>query len=533
MVDKVARKVVQLGFLALFLYPFIPLIYHLLTYSEVPVVTSWLLAWDPLLFLGQLPRLGRTALVIGAPLLLLALTLVGGRFFCGWVCPLGTVLDLVRPLFLWRRQRKPATGHLARRLTLPGGNSYLKYCLAGSALLLSFLSLKMLGLLDPLVLFHRAATVAVTDYFALRTAAFDLYLTTSFLFLAILLLEAWQPRFWCRHLCPQGALLGWLSRWTLLNRRVSSRCNYCGRCRQACSMNAIGQDPHDTDYRECHFCLACESICPEKAISFGVGGLAWAQWKPEPPKPYRLYQLRYYRALASVQNTAAPTAKNPMDRHPRQRVFPGTYRRAERSRLERILGLKVGRRELLAGLLTSAGSLVLWPALQASGGKRLLRPPGALPEEEFLATCILCQECIRVCPARGLKPALLEGGLRALGTPYLVPREGGCQLNRNCPNLCARVCPVGAIQVIPPSKMKLGLARVDQRVCLAWDQGVRCLVCVEACPTEAAIPHQGRVTVDPLKCSGCGICERSCPVVGSAIHVTLENEVRYRRGEVS
>jgi formate hydrogenlyase subunit 6/NADH:ubiquinone oxidoreductase subunit I len=95
------------------------------------------------------------------------------------------------------------------------------------------------------------------------------------------------------------------------------------------------------------------------------------------------------------------------------------------------------------------------------------------------------------------------------------------------------VCPVGAIQAISKEQMRLGLAQVDRRACLAWDQGARCLVCVEGCPTGAAVPHQGRVTVDPLKCTGCGICEQVCPVAGGAIHVTLENEVRVRRGEVS
>ena len=513
MIDKIARKVVQIAFLAIFLYPFALLVYRRLTYHEAPLVMSLLLAWDPLLFLSRLPRAGQSALVVGAPLLLVALTLVGGRFFCGWVCPLGTLLDIIRPLSLWRwrsRRRRPS-GALERRLTLSGGNSYLKYYLGVAALALSLLSLKLVGLLDPLVLFHRAATVIVTDYLALRNPGFDLYLAVSLLFLAVLGLELWRPRFWCRHLCPQGALLGWLSRWTLLNRRVSQACNYCGRCREVCPMNAIPKETHDTNYQECHFCLACEAACPQRAISFGFGALAWARW-----------QVR--RPAGTGSATAAVGTGKP-------RAFPGEYVRAEPSRSERVLGLRVGRRGLVGGLVAGLGSLAVWPALRLAPERRLVRPPGALPEEEFLATCILCQECIRVCPTRGLKPAFLEGGLRALGTPKVVAREGGCQLNRSCPNLCARACPVGAIQIIPPEKMRLGLARVDLRACLAWDQGLRCLVCVEACPTQAATPHHGRVTVDPLKCSGCGICERACPVPGSAIHVTLENEVRYRRGE--
>ena len=513
MIDRVGRKLVQLGFLGLFLYPLGLAVYRRLTYHQVPLVTGLLLPWDPLLFLARLPRLGRDALVVGAPLLLMALTLVAGRFFCGWVCPVGTVLDLVRPLSPQRLRGRPHRPPRRRSwgLTLPSGNSYLKYVLALATLVVSFLSLKLVGLFDPLVVFQRAVTALASDYFALRSPGLDLYLAVSFLFLGIVALELWRPRFWCRHLCPQGALLGWLSRWTLLNRRVSEACDYCGKCREACPMNAIPKEPHNTDYRECHFCLSCEAACPQCAISFGFGPLAWAQWKPNRPRPAAEAGAGWRRA----------------------RVFPGEYVRAERPRLEQLLGIEVGRRGLLGGLLVGLGSLALWPALRLAPATGLVRPPGALPEEEFLATCILCQECVRVCPTRGLKPALLEGGLRALGTPHVVAREGGCQLNRSCDNLCARACPVGAIQIIPREKMRIGLARVNRRSCLAWDQGVRCLVCVEACPTQAATPHQGRVTVDSSKCSGCGICERACPVPGSAIHVTLENEVRYRRGELA
>ena len=510
MIDRIARKVVQFGFLALFLFPYVPLIYRRLTYRPASVVGSWLLAWDPLLLVAQLPRLGQVGILIGAPLLLIALTLVFGRFFCGWVCPLGTVLDIVHGIMPWNWARKPRRAVAKRNwLTLANGNSYFKYILLLAAIILALTSLKLVGLFDPLVIFHRTATLAMNDYFALAKPGFEVYLSASFLFLAIIVVEVVRPRFWCRHLCPQGALLGWLARWSVLNRRVSSACNYCGTCQRVCPMDAIPKEPHETDYTECHMCLRCESACPQQAISIRLGPLAHARWQPT--KPAR-----------GAQGQSVP-----------KRAFSGMYVPAERPLSERILGLKVGRRGVIGSLAIAGSTLAVWPLLGMPPTRPVIRPPGALPEQDFLATCILCQECIRVCPTQGLKPALLEAGLRAIGTPKLLGREGGCQLNRSCPNLCARVCPVGAIQVIPREKMRLGLAVVDQRVCLAWDQGVRCLVCVEACPTQAATAYHGRVTVDPTKCSGCGICERACPVVGSAIRVTPVGEVRFKLGELS
>ena len=180
---------------------------------------------------------------------------------------------------------------------------------------------------------------------------------------------------------------------------------------------------------------------------------------------------------------------------------------------------RFSRRLFMGGLAAGAAGLAFTPALNPAGKKGVIRPPGARPEDRFIRTCIICQECIRICPTGGLKPTFLQSGLAGIGTPRLVPRQGGCSLNPSCPQLCAKVCPVGALIPIKPEECKLGLAKVEHSLCLAWDQGVKCLVCVEACQTRAAQIYFGRVTVDPQKCSGCGRCENSCPVVGSAIRV--------------
>ena len=274
--DRIARLLVRGGFFFLFLIPLLPPIYKRLTYQPAAETASWLLPWDPLLALGNLLHGNLSVVVIGAPLLLLALSLVFGRAFCGWVCPVGTLADLVRLLPVRRGKRMPKPGAGGRR------NSRLRYVILGAALAGSLLSIKFLGWIDPLVIFSRAAN-AVGDTLLGSPQDFERGASAYFslLLLSILLLEFWRARFWCRHLCPLGALFSLVSRWSLLNRRVSAACGNCVRCKRICPMNAIPEDAHNTDYSDCTFCLECESACPENAVSFGFGGLALGVWRPK------------------------------------------------------------------------------------------------------------------------------------------------------------------------------------------------------------------------------------------------------------
>ncbi len=135
--DRLARRMVQWGFLFLFLFPLVPLIYKRLTFQPASAYASWLLPWDPLLALGNLLDRNISALIIGAPLFLLALSLVLGRSFCGWVCPLGTLTDLVQPLAFWHRKKPSRPGVVKSRR-----NSRLRYLILVLALGGALLSIK-------------------------------------------------------------------------------------------------------------------------------------------------------------------------------------------------------------------------------------------------------------------------------------------------------------------------------------------------------------------------------------------------------
>ncbi len=510
--NRIARRAVQIGFLFLFLYPLAPIIYRKLTSQPAPVFDSWLLLWDPLLLLGHVVRQNWAVAAIVTPLLTVALTVVLGRFFCGWVCPVGTTLDLVRPVAFWRRRRggKGAGGQGSRgtggrrgRLFPTNVNSTLRYYLLIAILAGGVLSLQALGLLDPLVIFHRTSTAIVTDLFVLQQPALRAFFSfVSLIFLGILALELWQPRFWCRNLCPLGALISVFSRFSLLNRRVGEACTLCAECRRSCPMNAIPlREPHNTDYADCTFCLECEAACPNGGVTFGFGLQAGKVWQRS-----KGAREQGSRGVGEVSAPLRPRTPAPL----RGQYVPK----------QKPLGLQLSRRQFIGGATAGAAGLAMVPVVGLDRRGAVIRPPGALPEDEFVRTCILCQECVRVCTTGGLRPTFLEAGIAAMGTPHLVPRTGACTLNPSCPHLCAQVCPVGAIQPIPPEQMRLGRAVVDHPLCLAWDQQVKCLVCVEACLVEAAQMYNGRIIVDPTRCTGCGRCENACPVAGGAIHVT-------------
>jgi MauM/NapG family ferredoxin protein len=200
----------------------------------------------------------------------------------------------------------------------------------------------------------------------------------------------------------------------------------------------------------------------------------------------------------------------------------------------------MGRRETIAalGLGLLAAPLARSIVHRRLNG-RLLRPPGSIPEPDFLDACIHCGRCMKACPTNGLQPAILESGVDGLWTPRLVPRIGGCE--KNC-NLCGQVCPTAAIRNLPLEEKtyaRIGTAVVDRTRCIAWEQNRVCLICDEACPYNAIDSRNetilgetlGRPFVNEVACVGCGICESRCPVAGeAAIRVNSLSEERKRHG---
>lgn len=469
---RLARRLAQLAFLALFIY-----LFGRARYGASQSLGDIFFRLDPLLFLITSIAL-RTMLAAGlVSLIVLVGTLLFGRFFCGFVCPLGTTIDLFD--LLLRRRPKPA-----------GRLKQTKYLILTLLLVAALLGVSFAGFFDPLVIlgrslvlvFYPAGTYLAGLVAGTRPAVF----TETFIALCslavILGLGLAAPRFWCHNLCPLGGLLGIASKVSLFKFSFTDKCRQCGICADVCPTGAIGEVRSangeartEIDGGECIGCLACKYRCPHHAVSYRV--------------------------------CLRPT---PFD---------------------------IGRRETIVAL---GSGLVLAPLARSliheRLAARLIRPPGSLPEKEFLSACIRCGRCMKACPTNALQPCILESGVSGLWTPHVVPRIGGCE--KNC-NACGQVCPTGAIRNLvleEKSYARLGTAVVDRSRCLAWEQDRACLVCDEACPYNAIEARKGPLTalcpvVDERICVGCGICESRCPIEGpAAIQVFSLGQERRRFG---
>lgn len=136
-----------------------------------------------------------------------------------------------------------------------------------------------------------------------------------------------------------------------------------------------------------------------------------------------------------------------------------------------------------------------------------LRPPGALPENGFLARCNRCQRCVQVCPTKVINPASLKYGFVAMNTPVISFKRGYC----NSCLKCSEICPTKALLPVTKETLHIGLAIIVEKDCVAWDW-TGCTVCVDNCPAKALyLDEYKRPLVMPEKCNGCGICEMKCP----------------------
>lgn len=489
------RRVIQ----ALFFVVFVLLLVLTAEHTALPFASQLFLEFNPLIAL--------VAVIAGLPLISALLyslatmiaTLLFGRVFCGYACPMGTLLDLFAPLakVLHIDQKVFKKLKILPLITLV------------TLLALSVFKIGFVTIFDPISLITRVTAVAITSVkylahlYSLYSSmpytevgilefgrelgrGFNSAMTSNYpklidssewillLFVLTVSLNALGKRFWCRYLCPLGGLLGLVGRVPLFRRKVdATACTNCMRCTKSCDMQAVTNNGLATDAANCTLCLKCRGKCRQAAISWGL-------------KPELTNEIPSRRAAITA----------------------------------------------IGGSITVAG-LVPFMGKAKAQDSTLIRPPGVSNEELFLSKCVRCGECLAACPTNVLQPALLQYGASALWTPHLDFTASACDYSCNA---CGQVCPTGAIKYLTLEEKQtfaIGTAEIDQDTCY------RCGICVRVCPVPGAIglarvpsalsPFGGMgavsLTVDSTRCVGCGECEVACPLRWSKAIKVVRSDV--------
>ncbi|MDL2316555.1 4Fe-4S binding protein [Desulfovibrio sp. OttesenSCG-928-A18] len=498
-------------------------------------------------------------------LLILGLSLVFGRVFCGYICPMGTSLDIGRAVgaFFAGKKSRPAGKSLSPAW------SRVKYIILTVMFTAAFAGVNLLFWGSPIALITRFYALVLhpvlllgaefglsagrplaaffdwqsLSYMSVEARRFESIYFVAIFFAILFVLERVRPRFWCRYLCPAGALMGLLARRPFWRRKVAD-CAACGACARHCPGGAIHSDAADTMHSECLTCRRCVDVCPTGGTTFCFSGvMRTPQTRARDKEQAQAQGAARSPAGERARGAAGRTGAGERTRGEEGRTGAGTDRDEASSGLCPLPSRRafVGAAALglaAASLQYSGASSLLRPAQRGLiWAANLVRPPGALPEADFLDRCIRCGECMKVCPTNGLQPVWFSAGVEGMFSPVLVPRRGPC--DPDCA-ACGLVCPTQALQALPLEEKrwaKVGTAVVEQKRCLAWAEDRSCLVCQEVCPygsvkvvqmPEAKVPVP---VVDALRCYGCGYCEQHCPVRVPAIVVEPLNAMRLKEKE--
>lgn len=443
------------------------------------------------------------ALNITVLILWLLLTCLFGRVYCSFLCPLGTLLDIVNysskklssaKKFTWR----PAL-HLPR---------YLLLAIAALATLSGYTLAA--ALLDPYSIYGRITVHLLKPaYIAGNNLLAELLtrLNRHFLYrvelppvqilaivvagisLLIVLYLGWKyGRLYCNMICPVGTILGVISRYSLFRIKIDrDACNNCGLCERICKASCINSHSGVVDSSRCVACFDCLSVCARGAVSFSRRGEA--------------------AATDSFSNSSSPL--DPARRRFLFSTLPG----------------------FLAAPAFSKNGRGMSTEQRSQHKANALTPPGSISKEHLLNKCTACQLCISKCPAGILSPALHELGPGGILMPVMKFDKGFC--NYDC-TVCSNVCPTGALKPLTKDKKhqtQTGIVTFTLSRCIVHTDKTSCGACAEHCPTQAVSmsAYRDGLTIPTISedlCVGCGGCEYICPaqprkairVEGLAVH---------------
>lgn len=460
------RRIVQVIFLAAFLALFI--FTTLGPGFQVP--ENYFFYFSPLLSLSLLLSAHyTTTLWIIAPLSLLLLTLILGRFFCGWICPLGLCIDISDRIFRFTKRKKA------------GFPSQARFYVLGGLIAAGIIGVNLFYHFQPLVILYR--TLAFVFFpllqrfvpnigdFPLHPESSVTYIGTwSFLviFLVILFISFFGPRFWCRNLCPEGALLSLLSRFSPLRRFSKPGCSGCGDCRTTC--------PGGRNNSDCIRCMQCLAACKEKNAGFSF------------KISRRVADLDIGRRAMLLSGLAGAAIAVGFTLDPlKKKLYPRLIRPPAALPEEKFVNQCVRCGECMKVCPTGG----LQPCFWESGIEGMWTPRLVPVLGECVESCTMCGN---ICPTGAIQKIKPEDKkYMPIGTASI--NKKACIAwaeNKQC-MVCQEFCPYLAIWAVPRGKIN--------------------------------VPE-----VNIRNCVGCGICERNCPAVPDrAIKVYSPIGAGYRK----
>ena len=442
------------------------------------------------------------------------ITILFGRIYCSVICPLGIYQDGIAHIAEKRKKN---------RYSFKKSKKYRYLIALAFFVLIAFGFTSIAIFIEPYSILGRFASNLfspiyrlinnVLAYFAERWDSYAFYHVDVYIkslpifilsivyFLTITILALVNGRWYCNSICPVGALLGCLSKFSVFKLHFNTeKCNSCGLCEKNCRCSAIDAKNHIIDYSKCVMCFNCVSGCKRGAMKYS------ASLKNSKSSENYEYSENSERTGKTSRKTFITTIAT----------------------LAAASTLKAQEKVVDGGLATIVKK-------KAPKRKTPLKPAGSVSLDNFTSRCTGCQLCVQNCPNDVLRAS---SKLDTFMQPEMSFERGYCR--PNC-TTCSEVCPAGAIQKVTreqKTSIQIGHAVWIGQNCVPLHDGVECGNCAKHCPSGAItmMPYDPEDESSPKipiineeRCIGCGACEHVCParpfsaifVEGNLVHRTI------------